>query len=368
MKGGCLQNQLWHNTETSEDQNLQTCGSHTISCKNGLCPAVTFTLSICIIYVGIHIPAVCHGLLENILKTIFHTHRHHWKSISLRHSHISSCLFFLSKYVLAQSGPLESLHRIWRSTARNACFRFLHQLLKGFQSTNSMKFPYPPSPGRWNVHHYLSNFLDDLDHVLQEPSAAKIWKQQPFSQESKELSSSIKGWSFPHLWGLCFTWHWEFCNSVWATISYPFCNLSMLGWPMGQHAYSNTSAQKQACITDIPHTRATLNLSTPRHVQACGMRCCVKNDSEGDAWSVASAVPAETCEFEGRSPVKNTWIFQWTHDLSSFQISFGPNHQVLDFILLSREDHWSLAQGNFQLLESWCDVGITTGTMPKLTV
>ena len=251
---------------------------------------------------------------------------------------------------------------------KKCVFSVTSSTLKGFQSTNSMEFPYPPSPGRWNVHHYLSNFLDDLDHVLQEPSAAKIWKQPPFSQESKELSSSIKGWSFPHLWGLCFTWHWEFCNSVWATISYPFRNLSMLGWPMGQHADSNTSAQKQACITDIPHTRATLNLSTPRHVQACGMRCCVKKKTAkgmNDLWPVLSQQRLVNSNAEVLWKTRGS---KWTHDLSSFQISFGPNHQVLDFILLSREDHWSLAQGNFQLLESRCDVGITTGTMPKLTV
>ncbi len=69
MKGG-LQNQLWHsidNTETSQDQNLQTCGSRAISCTNSLCPPVTFTLR----YFK-YIPAVCNGLLENIEKYYWH--------------------------------------------------------------------------------------------------------------------------------------------------------------------------------------------------------------------------------------------------------------------------------------------------------
>ena len=57
---------------------------------------------------------------------------------------------------------------------------------------------------------------------------------------------------------------------------------------------------------------------------------------------MASAVPAETCEFECRSPLKNAWI---KVDPQSIKLSnLVSVQQVLDFILLSREDHWSLAQ------------------------
>lgn len=59
------------------------------------------------------------------------------------------------------------------------------------------------------------------------------------------------------------------------------------------------------------HTPHQSNLE-PQHSTACpGMWHALlrkKKDSEGDEWSVASAVPAETCEFECRSPLKNTWI------------------------------------------------------------
>ncbi len=130
------------------------------------------------------------------------------------------------------------------------------------------------------------------------------------------------------------------CNSVWAKISYPFCNLSKLGWQWGNlHAQTLELKNRHAWLTYPTPKQPWTSTALPsmfRHIMACRYFC-----NEGE-WSVASAVPAETCECECRSPLKNAWI---KVDPQSIKLSnLVSVQQVLDFILLSREDHWSLAQ------------------------
>lgn len=128
-------------------------------------------------YVRIHIPAVCHGLLENILKTIVHTYRHHWKSmicpskcLHFGYSHISSCLFSL-QICFGSEWPTGVFAQDLETSCKKYMFLVTSSTLKGFQSTNSYKFHGISIPSKsrtvFSVHHYLSNFLDDLDHVLQ---------------------------------------------------------------------------------------------------------------------------------------------------------------------------------------------------------
>jgi len=236
-----------------------------------------------------------------------------------------------------------------------------------------------------SIYPTLSDFLDDLDHILKRGaqlstcatwSSWSSWSSCHATSEKTALhSSSIKGWSLPHLWGLCFTC--RLVCSVRERPLQPFYFWCATGHPyLSENIFDLSGSKARSCFSVDP---AILSMGNWVY-WVSWVRCFFQNrqgprtfptPEQPWTWGQASLLELNGAQWESLA-MKDLWprlsqqrlvnsktevlelsvkMKAWPRSiLQSFSWFCCKDQQitwtvqkVLNLILLCREDHWSLA-------------------------